>query len=1101
MAIAYFYVRIIGRGSGGSAVISAAYRHCAKMEYDREARTIDYSKKEGLLHEEFLVPNDAPAWVHDLAAERSVGQVSEAFWNAVENFEKRGDAQLAKDVTIALPLELSKQQHIELIRDFAHHYVLKKGMVADWVYHDGSENPHVHLLMTVRPLAAKGFGPKRVSVVDPDGAKLRGSDGRIVYTHWVGGPDEFRAFRDGWFECLNAHLALAERDIRIDGRSYERQGIELEPAVRVGLSAKTIAEKVQEGKSDDVSPSKYRRIRLQEKRRSDNAKRIERRPEILLDIISRERSVFGEREIAKILHRYVDDGVEFRQLLSRILDSPEALRLERDRIDFSSGARVPAKYTTRELIRLEREMAKRAIWLAGRQTHVVQKEMRDLVLVRHGNLSKEQQAAVDHVTSSGRIASVVGRAGAGKTTMMKAAREIWETVGYEVIGGALAGKAAEGLEREAGIRAGTLSSWERRWSDGRDTLSSNSVFVLDEAGMVSSRQMALLVKAVARAGAKLVLIGDPDQLQPIEAGAAFRAITERIGYRELQNIYRQHEGWMRAASLALSRGKTAEALNAYEAHDRVIRSELKSGAIEHLIEDWSRDYDQGKTSLILAHLRRDVKILNEKARAKLAERGIVGEGCPFSTEQGVRQFATGDHVVFLKNDRTLQVKNGMIGRVLEARFNRIVALVGEGLDRRQVTIESSNYSSVDLGYAVTIHKSQGATVDNVKVLASLSLDQQLTYVAMTRHRDDLTVYYGHRAFEKAGGLVSVLSRSNAKETTLDYAKSAFYRQALRFAENRGLRLMSVARTIMRDRLDWTVRQKQRLSDVAQRLAALEHRLRSWRIGLGNSLVTEDSKPLVGGIKEFTTPFAQAVEGKLAADTALRSQWETVSLRFRLVYAEPQAALKAVEVDAMLKAGGLSKATFTRISNKPQDFGPLNGKSGVFANRVDKQNRERALANAVALASDLDSFLRVRGEAARKCQAEEAELRRRAAIDVPDLSPEARQVLEAALSAFRKNEAQSVLEIAQVNSELSRFSRAVAERFGERTFLGIAARDPNGETFDRVSSQMNLVEKQELRRAWPLLRAIHQLAAYERTSVSMKEAERLRQTSVLRLSLK
>ncbi len=163
MAIAYFYVRIISRGSGGSAVISPAYRHCAKMEYEREGRMIDYSKKQGLLHEEFLVPEDATAWLRDLAAEGSVAQVSEVFWNAVEIFERRGDAQLAKDVTIALPVELSKQQHIDLTRDFLQHYVLKKGMVADWVYHDAAENPHVHLLMTVRPLTVHGFGPKRWS--------------------------------------------------------------------------------------------------------------------------------------------------------------------------------------------------------------------------------------------------------------------------------------------------------------------------------------------------------------------------------------------------------------------------------------------------------------------------------------------------------------------------------------------------------------------------------------------------------------------------------------------------------------------------------------------------------------------------------------------------------------------------------------------------------------------------------------------------------------------------------------------------------------------------------------------------------------------------
>ncbi len=167
-------------------------------------------------------------------------------------------------------------------------------------------------------------------------------------------------------------------------------------------------------------------------------------------------------------------------------------------------------------------MVKRAIWLSGRQTHGVRNEMRDLVLRRHGHLAEERKVAVAHITSSARIAAVVGRAGAGKTTILNAAWEVWEAAGHDVMGGALAGKAAEGLEKEAGIRAGTLASWERRWSDGRTVLSSNAVFVLDEAGMVSSRQMALFVKAIARAGAKLVLIGDPDQLQPIEAGAALR---------------------------------------------------------------------------------------------------------------------------------------------------------------------------------------------------------------------------------------------------------------------------------------------------------------------------------------------------------------------------------------------------------------------------------------------------------------------------------------------------------------------------------------------------------------------------------------------------
>ncbi|HCL65502.1 MAG TPA: hypothetical protein DIC56_11805, partial [Rhizobium sp.] len=100
MAIAHFSVSIVSRGDGRSAVLSVAYRHCAKMEYEREARTIDYTRKEGLLHEEFLLPADAPKWAHMLIADRSIAGASETFWNKVEVFEKRSDAQLAKDLTI-----------------------------------------------------------------------------------------------------------------------------------------------------------------------------------------------------------------------------------------------------------------------------------------------------------------------------------------------------------------------------------------------------------------------------------------------------------------------------------------------------------------------------------------------------------------------------------------------------------------------------------------------------------------------------------------------------------------------------------------------------------------------------------------------------------------------------------------------------------------------------------------------------------------------------------------------------------------------------------------------------------------------------------------
>ena len=737
MAITHFTPQLISRGSGRSAVLSAAYRHCARMEHEAEGRTVDYSAKRGLRHEEFLAPPDAPEWVQALLADRSVAGAAEAFWNAVEAFEKRSDAQLAKEFIIALPVELSPDQNIVLAREFVETQVLPRGQAADWVFHDEPGNPHIHLMTTLRPLVESGFGPKKVPVVGEDGQPLRNDAGKIVYRLWSGEKAEFLEQREGWLDLQNRHLALAGLDIRVDGRSYAERGIDLAPTTHVGVAAKAIDRKKE---TAGWSP-KLERIELHDERRAENRERILRRPEIVLDLVSREMSVFTERDIAKVLHRYVDDVGSFNQVLARIMQNPDVLRLEGERIGFASGIREPAKYTTRELIRLEAEMANRAVWLAGRTSHGVRGKVLATAFERHARLSEEQRAAIAHVAGDGRLAAVVGRAGAGKTTMMKAAREVWETAGFRVVGAALAGKAAEGLEKEAGIASRTLASWELAWSKGRDAIDDRTVFVLDEAGMVSSRQMALFVETVVKAGAKLVLVGDPDQLQPIEAGAAFRAIVERTGYAELETIYRQREQWMRDASLDLARGHVEAALKRYEEHGKLEPRTFKADAVAALIEDWNRDYDPAKSTLILAHLRRDVRALNGMARAKLIERGLLEEGHAFRFKDGMRNFAAGDQIVFLKNDPALGVKNGMIAHVVEARTGWFAATMGDGEHRRRVEVDQRVYANVDHGYATTIHKSQGATVDRVKVLATLSLDRHLSYVALTRHREDFGLYY------------------------------------------------------------------------------------------------------------------------------------------------------------------------------------------------------------------------------------------------------------------------------------------------------------------------------------------------------------------------
>ena len=1092
MAITHFTAQIISRGEGRSAVLSAAYRHCAKMEHEGEGRVVDYSNKKGLLHEEFLLPSDAPAWAKTLIADRSVASAVEAFWNRVEQFEKRSDAQYAREFIIALPVELTAEQNIALVRDFVADQILARGQVADWVYHDEPGNPHVHLMTTLRPLAQDGFGAKKVAVIGDDGKPPRNPAGKMVYKLWSGEKTELIEQRQYWYECQNRNLALAGFDIRVDGRSYAERGIDIVPTAHIGVAAKAIQRQAnREGRDPDLD-----RLRIHEETRAENARRIFDRPDIVLDLVSREMSVFSERDIAKVLHRYIADAGTFQQLMARILQRPQVVRLEAERIDLATGSRLPSKYTTRELIKLEADMARRSVWLSERCAFEVKRAVLDAVFSRHSNLSEEQKTAIEHVADNRRIATVVGRAGAGKTTMMKAAREAWEAAGYRVVGGALAGKAAEGLEKEAGIVSRTLSSWELRWQKGNDQLDDRTVFVLDEAGMVSSRQTALFVEAATRAGAKIVLVGDPEQLQPIEAGAAFRAIAERIGYAELETIYRQRQQWMRDASLDLARGRVGKAISAYRAQGHIFGSELKAQAVANLIDDWNRDYDPTRTTLILAHLRRDVRMLNELARSRLVERGLIEAGDLFTTEDGERRFAAGDQIVFLKNEGSLGVKNGMLGKVVEAGPTRFVAEVGEGEHRRPVEVDQRFYRHVDHGYATTVHKSQGATVDRVKVLASLSLDRHLTYVALTRHREDVALYFGRRSFEKAGGLIPILSQRRAKETTLDYENVRFYRAALAYAESRGLHIVRVARTLVADRLNWRVRQSARLVDLANRLLAVGRSLGVVEPQSANKTQrSKETRPMVAGITTFQKSLSDSVEDKLAADPGLKKIWEDVSTRFRLVFADPETAFKVVDIDAVLVDPEVRTTTLKTLVEKPESLGALRGKVGMLSSKTDRQMRDQAQANVPALARDIERYLRARAAGEHEHEAAERATRLRMATDIPALSPAAAGILERVRDAIDRNDLPAALGFALSNretkAEIDAFSKAVSERFGDRALLGLSAKDTRGPTFRALTAGMNPAQTASVKAAWPAMRAAQKLAAHERSTQALTQSETMR----------
>ncbi len=408
-----------------------------------------------------------------------------------------------------------------------------------------------------------------------------------------------------------------------------------------------------------------------------------------------------------------------------------------------------------------------------------------------------------HVTGPERIAAVVGFAGAGKSTMLAAARAAWEAQGHRVLGAALSGKAAEGLEENSGIASRTLASWSLGWERDRGRLGRGDVFVIDEAGMVGSSQLAGFVAEAEARGAKIVLVGDHEQLQAIGAGAPFRAIAEAIGHAELGDIRRQRSDWQRAASVAFATHRTGEALAAYGAAGAIRFLDGGEAARAAIVADALADgigRPQG-SRVVLAHRRVDVAALNAAIRAGLQEQGALGQGVEageraFATRAGEQLFVAGDRIVFLENERGLGVKNGMLGTVEAVAAGRIsVRLDGPAeAPPRRVAVPTETYTAFDHGYATTIHKAQGATVDRTFVLASATLDRHLTYVAMTRHRDAARLYvdgaeFGLRGPAEAGvalpdQFVARLSRAGTKETTLDYAPAYAARRGI--AERFGL---------------------------------------------------------------------------------------------------------------------------------------------------------------------------------------------------------------------------------------------------------------------------------------------------------------------------
>ena len=270
------------------------------------------------------------------------------------------------------------------------------------------------------------------------------------------------------------------------------------------------------------------------------------------------------------------------------------------------------------------------------------------------------------------------------------------------------------------------------------------MLLVDEAGMVDSATLARLIAHADAANAKLVLIGDPEQLSEIEAGGLFSALAERSDVIHLDEVIRHRHQLDREGTKMIREGEGGAALDLYRSGERVVIAPDSDSRREAIVADWKESFEAGEDAVMVAKRNAEVAALNEHAREALRQAGRLGE---VEIKVGEASFAAGDQVITRVNDHAARIYNRERWEV-EAVDPRSGSVVLRGVDQARTVEVDAAYlaqtnreaAALQHAYAITTYSAQGTTVDRAFVAVDPSMDKQEIYVATSRAREETHIY-------------------------------------------------------------------------------------------------------------------------------------------------------------------------------------------------------------------------------------------------------------------------------------------------------------------------------------------------------------------------
>jgi ATP-dependent exoDNAse (exonuclease V) alpha subunit len=474
-------------------------------------------------------------------------------------------------------------------------------------------------------------------------------------------------------------------------------------------------------------------------------------PPKILELLTEKRSTFSRGDLNRELAKVIPDPQARAKLTGEILALPDVVGLK------ETEAAPVSRYTTRAVRTAESRVLEDAGALAGQRRYGLTSAQGDAALDRHPQLRGEQRAVFWRATEAGGLTVIAGEASTGKTATLAAIRDGYETAGYGVIGMAWTNAVMQDLQRDGFGNATTIPAELNRLETKATQWDGRTVLIVDEAAMLSTKHLAAVTGQARASGAKLILAGDDKQLASIERGGLFGALKEQHGGAELHQVVRVSDAEQRRAFNLMHKGEFQPALGIFARQGAIRWKGREEEAFAELVEQWGQDTatDPDKARFVFTYT--NVKELNAALREVRKEQGALGPDRMLGTADRSAAFAENDRIQFIgtarrREERRSGIVNGAVGTIRNIEGNRhTVALdTKPGAPERLVSFvagtdqAAGEFGQFRHGYAGTIYKGQGRTLDETYLYHSKHWRSATSYVALTRHRESVTLFVGPR---------------------------------------------------------------------------------------------------------------------------------------------------------------------------------------------------------------------------------------------------------------------------------------------------------------------------------------------------------------------